>query len=156
MQCLLNESPIEDVPIEVYVQRADGKATVRITNRSEVPIKNGYARFGRNMVINFGSVGGNSTVEFTESTQQYREPDLDFLRGHNTYRGGSTFEFENHTAYYSQGILQRTRAINTYLAKGATVVYVQFEDVPTAFRVKDKPCEYEHRQLVRLVVFPES
>ena len=43
-----------------------------------------------------------------------------------------------------------------YLEHGAAVVCAEYEDAPLSLGVKDHSCDYNHVQLVRLLVFPED
>jgi hypothetical protein len=158
MQCLLNESPAEQVPISAEVQQRGDQLIVSITNLSETPIKKGHVLLDNNRALVFGSVGANSTSEFSGVLRRWTGWDYDIRQyvGGGYYYGdsGRQSQFKNETAYSAQGCLQRTQTIKAYLAHGAAVVCAEFDQAPISFGVKGRSCNYNHIQLVRLVVFP--
>ncbi len=158
MQCLLTESAAEKVPIEAAVRRNGNEASVEIVNRSGYPIKNGYVLFKGDRSLEFASVAPNTAEEFSGTLASSRKWDGDikdvYMVSRNTT--GHRSRFDNETAFSAQGCMQRTEIIKNYLAHGAAVVCVEFDGAPTSFGVKDRPCDYSHIQLVRLVVFPEQ
>jgi hypothetical protein len=153
MQCLMNETPIQQLPIDAKVERRGGKIFLTIVNQVESPIKSGYVLFDNNQAIGFGSVGGHSTAEFSDRLKPYKDWDTIIRNPNGGYRHYSVFK--NETAYSAQGCLQRTQAIKAYLAGGAVVVCAEFDGAPASFAVKNRSCDYNHTQLVRLVVFPK-
>ena len=162
MQCLVNESPIQQLPVDAAVKRIGDEIFFTIVNQSECPIKKGYVLFDNDQAAGFGSVGGHSTKEFTGRLKPYDNWNHAVARNHGEIysydydmdkdRSG----FRNEAAYSAQGCSQRTRTINAYLKKGAAVVCAEFDKDPVSFAVKDHSCDYTHTQLVRLVVFPKS
>lgn len=158
MQCLLNESPLQQMPISAQVQQRGDQLILNITNLSENPIKEGYVLLDNNQALFFDSVGAGSTRKFSGKLKRYEGWDYDIrsYAGRNYYfdESGPQCKFKNETAYSAQGCLQRTQAIKAYLAYGAAVVCAEFDQAPVSFGVKDRSCDYNHIQLVRLVVFP--
>ncbi|MBW8038971.1 MAG: hypothetical protein FVQ85_03110 [Planctomycetes bacterium] len=159
MQCLMNESPVQQLPIDARIERRGDEIFLTIINQSESPIKKGYVLFDKNQAISFGPVSGYSTEDFSERLKPYRGWEKTIIRNpdgrYRYYMDGSQSEFKNETAYSAQGCLRRTQTIEAYLAKGAAVVCAKFDQAPVSFAVKDLSCDYNHTQLVRLVVFPK-
>lgn len=160
MQCLLNESPLQRLPITAKVERRDDEVLLRIANQSDIPIKKGRVLFANNQAISFGTVGGRATREFSGHLKPYKGWESEIIRspkgGYRYYSYSEQSEFNNETAYFAQGSLQRTQTIKAYLARGAAVVCAEFAQAPVSFAVKGRPCDYNHIQLVRLVVFPDE
>ncbi len=158
MQCLLTESAAEKVPIEAVVRRSGNEASVEIVNRSGYPIKNGYVFFKGDRSLEFAAVGPGEREEFSGALASGRKWDGNIKDVYMVSRNTTGYQsrFDNDTAFSAQGCMQRTEIIKNYLAHGAAVVCVEFDDAPTSFGVKDRPCDYSHIQLVRLVVFPEQ
>jgi len=159
MQCLLNESPLQQLPISAQVQRRGDQLILNITNLSENPIKEGYVLLDNNQALFFDSVGAGSTRKFSGKLKRYEGWEYDIRRyvggGYYYNEHGRQSKFKNETAYSAQGCLQRTQTIKAYLAYGAAVVCAEFDQAPVSFGVKDRSCDYNHIQLVRLVVFPK-
>ena len=159
MQCLMNETPVQQLPIDAKVERRGDEIFLTIVNQLESPIKRGYVLFDQNQAVSFGSVKGYSTGDFSDSLKPFQGWERTVIRSsdgrYRSYRDGQQSEFKNETAFSAQGCLQRTQTIKVYLAKGATVVCAEFDRAPVSFAVKGRSCEYNHTQLVRLVVFPE-
>ena len=159
MQCLLNESPLQQLPISAEVQQRGDELILSITNLSENPIKKGYVLLNNNQALVFGFVGAGSTGEFSGKPKGFEGWDYDinsYVRASYNYNeSGLQSKFKNETAYLAQGCLQRTQTIKAYLAHGAAVVCAEFDQAPVSFGVKARSCDYNHIQLVRLVVFPK-
>ena len=157
MQCLLNESTIEQLPFSAEVQNLGDEVVVNIINESDSPILNGYVLLDNNRGIEFGQVPPNSDKQFKSRSRRLRIWDgFDMNRYRQFYhRGNNSVRFKDEDAFFAQGCLQRTQAIEDYLAGGAAVVCVQFNQAPTSFTIKDRSCDYSHIQLARLVVFPK-
>ena len=158
MQCLLNESPIPQLPIDAKVQCQGDEIFLTIVNQQMSPIKRGYVLFDNNQAVSFGPVDGRSTKEFSGRLKPYKGWGSTVIRSpdgrHRYYMDGYQSEFKNEAAYSAQGCLQRTRTIKAYLANGAAVVCAEFDRAPVSLAVKGRSCDYNHNQLVRLVVFP--
>jgi len=159
IQCLLNESSLEQLPFNAQVERNGDEVIVNIVNDSDAPILNGYALFGNDRGINFGSVPARASKQFrsrlrtmrlwgnnnTERYRQYRYP-----------QRRRSVNFKNEDAFFAQGCLQRTQTIGAYLARGAAVVCAEYDKAPVSFAVEGPSCSYDHIQLARLVVFPKE
>ena len=150
MQCLLLESPLERLPINAEVKRRDDEIILTITNKSGSTVKGGYVLFDNSQMMKFDRVPPGETKVFTGSLS-YK----DIWRSRQGHYMKSGAGFRNATAFFAQGCLQRTRTIQEYLTHGAAVVCTELEQAPMPFAVKDRKCDYNHRQLVRLVVFPQ-
>ena len=159
MQCLINESPVQQLPIDASVERRGDEIFLTIANLLENPIKRGYVLFDNNQAVSFGSVSGYSTEEFSDRLKPFKGWERTIIRypdGRYQYdRDGSQSGFKNETAYSAQGCLRRTQTIKAYLARGAAVVCAEFDRAPVSFAVKNRSCDYNHTQLVRLVIFPK-
>ena len=157
MQCLLNESMIEQLPFKAEVRNNGDEIAVNIINESDSPIINGYVLLDNGRGMEFGTVRPNSKREFIDRSHRLRIWDgLDMNRYRQfSRRGDNSVRFKDEDAFFAQGCLQRTRAIEDYLAKGAAVVCVLYNRAPVSFTIKDRSCDYSHIQLARLVVFPK-
>ena len=160
MQCLINESPADQLPIRATFTRSGKDITVKIHNLSSTELKGGYILFAGNRYLNFSEVGPKSEKEFTGRLQGGKKWDLTVQQIGNSHHGGSRHfverELEAEKIFSAQGCLRRSRSMQDYLAGGAAVVCATFEDAPVPYRLKKNKCEYKHIQLVRLVVFPEQ
>ncbi len=157
MQCLLNESMIEQLPFKAEVQNNGDEIVVNIINESDSRIMQGYVMLDRGRGVLFRRVPPNSSRQFTDRAHRLRIWEgLDINRYRQfSRRGDNSVRFKDEDAFFAQGCLQRTRAIEDYLARGAAVVCVLYEQAPTTFKIKDRSCDYSHIQLARLVVFPK-
>lgn len=158
MQCLLNESMIEKLPFNAEVQNNGDEIVVNIINESDSQIMQGYALLDNGRGIEFGQVPPNGNKEFKSKLRRLRIWDgFDMNRYRQfSHRGNYSIRFKNEDAFFAQGCFQRTQAIENYLEKGAAVVCVRYNQVPTSLKIKDRSCDYSHIQLARLVVFPKG
>jgi hypothetical protein len=163
IQCLLSESPSEQLPFSARVQRRGNRVTLDITNESNSPIQGGYVLFNNDQALTFGTIGGNATKQIKGPLQKKR---LSRIHTFPHYSGVSPkvasdayrayVESQHERAFFAQGCLQRTQGIDAYLAHGAAVVCARYESAPASFTVKDCSCDYDHVQFVRQVVFPKE
>jgi hypothetical protein len=147
VQCLLNESPLEQMPFTAEVQDNGDELIVRVQNLSDSPIAKGQVLLGAESVLEFGEVAAKSNKQFRDQPRRrgtWTERDIKY------YAAG----FKCERAFFAQGSLQRTEGIRAYLAHGAAVVSVQYDNAPLPFTVKDHSFDYDYVQLARLVVFP--
>ena len=158
IQCLLNESPLEQLPFNAKVERNGNEVVVSIVNDSNAPILSGYALFGNNRGINFGSVPANETKQFRSQLHTMRlwNNNIDQYQKYRPAQRNRPVSFKSEEAFFAQGSIQRTQTIDAYLARGAAMVCVQYDKAPVSFAVKDRTCSYDHIQLARLVVFPKE
>ena len=158
MQCLLTETSMEKMPIEAEVSREGDGVIVSIENPGGKPIKSGYVAFGGDMAVEFGRIKAGGRIEIAERLKPRRDSLQDVLNDYERHSRNYNhrWDYSNSKACFAQGTLQRTIAIKDYLSHGAAVVYAEYEDHPTPFTVKDHSCDYDHIQLVRLVVFPDE
>ncbi|MBW7988931.1 MAG: hypothetical protein FVQ84_02765 [Planctomycetes bacterium] len=158
IQCLLNESPLEQLPFNAQVERNGNEVVVSIVNDSNTPILSGYALFGNDRGINFGSVPANASKQFRSQlhTMKLWNNNIDRYQKYRSAQRSRSVSFKSEEAFFAQGSLQRTQTIGAYLARGAAMVCVQYDKAPVSFAVKDRSCSYDHIQLARLVVFPQE
>jgi hypothetical protein len=157
IQCLMDESTIEQMPFKAEVEVLGDQVTVHIVNESDSPIRNGYCLLANNRGIEFGPVSPRSDKQFSSSFRRVRNWEgFDSNRYRRIYVGNSPIHFINEDAFFAQGCLQRTQAIEAYLAGGAAVVCAQYDQAPIPFAIKDNSCHYTHTQMARLVVFPKT
>jgi len=153
MQCLLNEFPPSQVPVTAQVKYNGDEITLTITNFTDAPISSGYVLVGNDRKFDFNIVPAQSTQAFTGKSIPAH--DWHKMLGHTPYRSPPrAFQFANETAYWAQGTHQRTQAIQNYLTLGAAIVCVQWDRAPLPVSIKDKKCEVNNIQILRLIVFP--
>jgi hypothetical protein len=147
VQCLLNESPGQDLPFTAQLEDDGDQLIVNINNVSDSNIVKGLVLLGQDRVLDIGPVPAHSEKQFQDQPSHRRTwTDRDF----GMY--GPALRCEQ--AYFAQGSLQRTEGIRAYLAHGAAVVSVQYDGAVAPITVEDHRCEYDQVQLARLVVFP--
>jgi hypothetical protein len=159
IQCLLNESPLEQLPFSAQVERNGNEVVVNIVNDSDAPILNGYALFGNDRGIKFGSVPAHADKEFRSqlhTMKLWSNNNIERYQQYHNLQSPRSVSFKIEDAFFAQGCLQRTQTIGAYLARGATMVCAQYDKAPVSFAVKDRSCSYDHIQLARLVVFPQE
>ncbi|MHC4498814.1 MAG: hypothetical protein ACYS21_06835, partial [Planctomycetota bacterium] len=149
MQCLLNESPQQQLPFTAEVELNGDELILNIVNQSDSAIRRGYVLFGKDKALDFGRVLAHSNSQFRGQLGHRVVWTTDNIEHYPT-------KFDCEKAFFAQGSLQRTQAMKAYLANGAAVVCAEYDDAPVPFAVKDRPCDYNHIQLVRQVVFPRE
>ena len=152
MQCLVSETPQEQMPIEATVFVEGDKVSIEIKNLLDQKISSGYVRVKGDRQMTFGEVAGNSTANFSNNlrgTQKWSKT-LHYL---DTDSGEKSIGDD---PFFAQGTLQRTRGILRLLENGAAVVCVRYDDAKAPVTVEKNKSEINHTQLVRLVVFPEK
>ena len=162
IQCLMNEAPVEQVPLAAQVGRRGDTITVKVSNESDVAIIDGCVLVDGGMGIRLDRIIEAHAAEQFSATlgrlDAWRGNDYNSLRS-SYYDGRSSDDagtLRREHAYLAQGCLQRTRAIDAYLARGAAAVCVEYERAPMSFAVDARSCKYDHIQLARLVVFPKT
>ncbi|MBN2374862.1 MAG: hypothetical protein JXD22_00575 [Sedimentisphaerales bacterium] len=160
MQTLLNESPLDQMPIDASLTKQQNQWTLTIINLSDHPVKNGYVLMDNNQIIPFEKVPPHTTITFNNNIvtdNPWAKPfGTNGTHEYNSFEPTPKISSKNEIAFFARGILQRTEAIQAYLAHGAAVVCAEFENAPTPFQVKDYACEYNHIQIARLIIFPLS
>ena len=159
IQCLLNESPLEQLPFNAQVERNGNEVVVNIVNNSDAPILNGYALFGNDRGMNFGSVPAHADKQFRSrlhTMNLWNNNNIERYQQYQNLQRPPSGSFKVEDAFFAQGSLQRTQTIGAYLARGAAMVCAQYDKAPVPFAVKDRSCSYDHIQLARLVVFPRE
>jgi hypothetical protein len=159
IQCLLNESPLNQLPFDARIERKDNEVVLNIDNESDAPILGGYVIFANNHGIHFDSIPANTNKQFRSQLRTMKLwGDSNFEKYQYYYNPGQRHSgrFKNEDAFFAQGSLQRTQAISAYLANGAAVVCVYYDKAPVSFTIKNRSCKYDHIQLARLVVFPRE
>jgi hypothetical protein len=161
VQCLLNESPLQQIPLTAEVERYGAEVVLNVTNEADSGIRSGYVLFGNHQGFYFGPVPARATKQFREKLGTLRVWDYNidgrgrqhYTRSRSSY---STFTFKNESAFFAQGCLPRTQAIGAYLAHGGAVVCATYDRAGAPFTVKNRSCDYNHIQFARLVVFPKE
>jgi hypothetical protein len=160
VQSLLGETRLSETPFSATVTRQGRDATVEITNRSDSPIRGGFALF-EDSYIDLGPVAAGSMQRFSDkplSFQPWGEPR--WGRSHG-YRGN--LEMPRYpgaigraatTQFFAQGCLARTLAMHDYLPLGATLVCVQFEDAPAPIAVENRSYDVKHVKYARQLILP--
>jgi hypothetical protein len=159
IQCLINESPLEQLPFTADFEIQDDELVLNITNKSETRISEGYVLMDNDRGIDFGEVRPGATRQFRSrlrNANHWNQSSVGRSREYSNNRVNYSGSFQNEDAFFAQGSMQRTEAIESYLARGAAVVCVQYEQGPVSFSVKDRSCSYDHIQLARFVVFPKE
>jgi hypothetical protein len=158
IQCLLNESALEELPFSAEVERRGNNVIVKIVNESDSQILRGYALFKNDQGIDFGLVPALSTKEFSGPLRTRRGWNSYFIdnRGRRYRQARFTPRLKNEDAFFAQGCFQRTQTISAYLARGAAVVCAEYDNAAVSFKVKDRSCNNIHIQLVRQIVFPKE
>ena len=161
VQCLLGESPAQQVPFVAEVERDDDEVVLKVANEADSAIRSGYVLFDNHQGFYFGPVPANAAREFREKLQPLRVWDYSIDgRGRRYYmpqRGRpQSSTFKNEDTFFAQGCLRRTQAIGAYLANGGAVVCATYDDVGAPFTVKNRSCDYDHIQFARLVIFPKE
>jgi hypothetical protein len=161
VQCLLNESPLQQIPFAAEVERDYDDVVLKVTNEADSRICSGYVLFGNQQGFYFGQVPARATSEFREKLKPLRVWDYNIDgRGRQYYSRRRTSRhfsaFQNEDTFFAQGCLRRTQAIGAYLAHGGAVVCATYRDVGAPFTIKDRSCDHSHIQFARLVVFPKE
>ena len=162
IQCLMNEAPVEQVPLAAQVSRQGDMITVKVSNESDVAIIDGCVLVDGGMGIRLDRIIEARTAEQFSAAlgrlDAWRGSDYNSLRSsyYDQRSSGDAGILKREHAYFAQGCLQRTRAIDAYLSHGAAAVCVEYERAPTSFAVDAHSCKYDHIQLARLVVYPKQ
>jgi len=157
MQCLINESPADQLPIRATCTRSGKDITVKIYNHSSTELKGGYILFEGNKFLEFTAIAPKSTKEFTgklvtvkikrgklkgQKEKKKKKWDLTVQQIGSGHHGGSRHfvekDIEAEKTFSAQGCLRRSQSIQDYLAGGAAVVCARFEDAPVPYRLKKK------------------
>ena len=150
MQCLMAESPVQQVPLSATVRRDGKQMTVEITNHAAHAILRGSVRIGEWGRLAFGRVPAGQTQTFTgpmTSKIKWAKYLWDGYEDHMLLTDASEF---------AVGCERRTRAMAAHLARGAAIVTAVYDQPPVAFRVAGRTNNTDHVQLVRLVVTPAN
>jgi len=160
VQCLLNESSLQELPFDAKVQSQGNQIVIDIVNESESPILSGRVLLGNNRGITFGSVPAGDSKQFRNRSHRmgiWDDYGTERYGQYNSRRGRSSYiNFKKEDAFFAQGCLQRTQAMSAYLARGAAIVSVEYDQAPISFGLKDRTYKRNHIQLARLVVFPKE
>jgi hypothetical protein len=163
MQCLANEGRVKELPLtaEVRYDRERSEWAVTVENTAETPISASYALVGRDHCVDLGAVPARQIRQFRGRAKPWR-PWRAHVRRLRDYEYGAERMGEDatrvvgKTAFLACGSLRRTEAIRRYLRDGAVVVCAEYEGAPVPHDIVDRRCEFDHKQLARLVVFPEG
>ncbi len=163
VQSLLGESPLDQMPFGVKVQREEAAATVEIANLSDNRIVNGFVLWA-DRYADLGPVSARSTQTFDVSTHPFNawgdatRPDGRPTRVSGTLVGISaprypgTLGEQAQNAFLAQGSLNRTLVMHDCLEHGAAIVCVMFDNAPPPFAVKNRSYDINHIQYARQLV----
>lgn len=159
MQCLQSESSQAKMPMGASVRRAQGSDEwiVEVRNGSSAPITGGYALVSKDESVSFGPVASGQTKEFRAVAGNWRHwDDGANFEGASHQGPGDATRMVLRTVTGAQGTCQRTAGIMAYLAAGAAVVCAEFEGAPAPVTIAGRQCQFLHKELARLVVFPDG
>jgi hypothetical protein len=161
MQSLICESRLPKAPFAATAkQQPGGEWTFTITNPSPAPVTHCYARVGENMAVYGGEVppGESRTFAGRPKPLHVISGELERVRWVTQDLAGETGETAGfrQAAPHALGSAHRSAAMESYLAKGAVVVYAEYDDAPVPLVIEGKSCRFQHTLLARLVVFPEG
>jgi len=165
MQLLQCESPRPEFPIAATVRVDGDEVHVRLVNRLDHPILSVQVYVGTDRKADLGPVGPSGTNALTgqlHSASQWvgSRTDSSYLNsGYDDYgypeeRMTRRRSLDTDAAYLAGGTVGRTCGMGEYLQRGAALICVRYNDLPAPFQIADRACDYNHVQLVRLVVFP--
>ena len=160
MQCLLTEAPLAKMPFRASL-RPDGPANewvITVKNLSETPISRAYAVVAPTRSVTLGPVPPGETREF-RGKQDAWQPWGNYVsnvRRDNENVGREATRMIAQTSFAARGSDKRTGAILDYVRRGAAVVCAEYDASPVPFDVAGRACEFQHKQLARLVVFPDG
>jgi hypothetical protein len=159
MQCMMTEGPVDLVPLDATITLKGERIEGRVENRLDVPVTAGSVRFDKNRVYFFGAIpaGGSITVSgrlaAAPGWEKGLPDDPDDDEGPRVMHQGRSF---GESAYFACGNLQRTRGIEALLKQGGAVVCAEYANAPLGYKLASHRQQILHRQLVRLVVKPDS
>jgi len=160
MQCLASEAPLEKMPLraEVRYDQAKRQYVIDVENLIEAPIQGGYLLLHNSRHVPLGPVPGKSRREFRGSTQRWDswESYVQRVLRHDETAALEATRWKNRTPFAAAGTRRRTEGIFEYLKNGAAVVCAEYDRAPVPFDVANRRCIFQHTQLARLVVFPET
>lgn len=170
IQSLLGEFPVAAAPFSATVECGDGRIAGQIINRSDSPIRGGFVLL-EDTYVDFGPVAARATQRFDGRSRPFNPWDDRAGYQYRTDRSGrssSTFQGLDLPRYPSnmgeridavflaQGCLNRTLAMHELLRFGAALVFVEFEDAPAPFGVRNRSYDVSHIQYARQLVFPRE
>ncbi len=159
MQCLLTEAPLAKMPFGASVRYDKSKRewTITVNNLGDAPISGGYAVVRPGRSVPFGAVPAGETLEFRGSEQAWRtwESYVPDVHRHGEMVGKEATRVVGYTAYAAEGSRKRTAGILDYLRSGAVVVCAEYDQARVPYDIAGRKCEFQHKQLARLVVFPK-
>jgi hypothetical protein len=146
MQCLLTETVAPELPFTARVRMEGRTVHVTLDNRGAHPIKQLFVMHKDRKSANAGPVGPGNRFEQAMLT----------TRSQWRYEEYSSGNLEHEYAFGTSDIIPRTAGIQHYLDAGAVVICAEYDQAPVPWTVAAKTCDYDHVQLVRLVVFPQE
>jgi len=158
MQCLLAESPADEMPFSAVVRRRGGRVSVTVKNRAGAGIANGCVRLQGDRVMRFGRVGAGKTRTFdgrAGSERPWHARVDDLRRRQEAYHEPPLLSeggFTGDEAYFARGCERRTHAVLARLARGDAVVCVRYDAAPAPFALQRAGGTYDHVQMARLLV----
>ncbi|MGB2821646.1 MAG: hypothetical protein WBF17_11735 [Phycisphaerae bacterium] len=159
MQCLLTEAPLAKMPFSASVRHDTQKNewVVTVNNLSETLISKGYVLVGPERSVPFGPVAPGATLECRGKEQAWRtwESYVPDVHRQDEMVGKEATRVVGQTAFAADGSRKRTAGILDYVRSGAVVVCAEYDSAPVPFDIAGRKCEFQHKQLARLVVFPQ-
>jgi hypothetical protein len=107
--------------------------------------------------VAFGEVPPGQARQFRHGAGAWRAWTSYASRGsHGRYAGAQATRVLGNTSLLAQGCWARTEGMLDYLKRGAVIVCAEYDAAPAPFEIAGRRCKFDHRQFVRLVVFPEK
>jgi len=160
MQCLLAEEPLAKMPLAASAKydRQEREWVVTVNNLSETAISGGYLVVALDRQVALGPVPAGASREFRgrERSWQPWESHVQSVHRDSETAGRQATRVVAQTALAAEGAGRRTAAILDYLRSGAAVVCAEYDRAPVPFGIARRKCEFQHKQLARLVVFPDG
>jgi len=158
MQCLIEESPCRDFPIQAAVKCEGNQVALTITNNSDNRIKSGFVLIGKDRWMKFGGVPPHLSKEFKgalTNSESLLSDDFWYssLEG---FRHRLESNLRNEAIFFAKGCIKRTLAILQYLNEGAALVCAEYENPKFVYAIEGRTGNYNHVHIVRQIVFPEK
>jgi hypothetical protein len=159
MQCLTCERPIEKMPFHAEVRRAAGpdEWLVTLQNAADSPITGSYVVVAGDQWIPLGAVPARQVGQFRGRPARWSpwRANVPHVREYDDQAAREATRLVNRTAFLARGASARTEGIRDYLRRGAMVVCAEYDGAPVPFDIAGRQCEFSHKQMARLVVFPK-
>jgi hypothetical protein len=155
VQSLVGETPSEDVPFKVTVERAGDAATIELTNTSSAPIRAGFVLF-RDAYVDIPPMAAGRSRRLEQSVRPF-DP---WFAG-RTVQGIPNCPMDSLSGvatgtFLSPACLNRTLAMYDYLRQGAAWVCVEYKSASAPFRVKGHSYDAASICWARQIVLPRN